>query len=442
MSARLFRLMCLEGALALVFALVPVFSVHAGTADLALSTSGISFSDDLVAGASVRVYAVVTNVGDEDVAGYVAFFQGSVPIGDSQVISVRAGGVPEEVYVDFVVPTGEFNIRAEIRGTDPEDNNPDNDAAITKLLTPVLDDDRDGVENDSDNCPSAKNSNQKNSDDDENGDACDSDDDNDGVTDEVEEEVGSDSTKADTDGDGVEDSKDAYPTDETRSVVPPPAPVATTKPTATSTTTSTTTPESTSTSTASTTETETVAEPEPVNVIDSEPVESSDLSFSPHSVFTYARLDWNRFSFAPIAPALEGQQYTWDFGDGVVSQRAAVEHTYQRPGSYVVTLKVSNPDGTSSSESVALSVPFFSLQNRVVVAVVAGLAVLALLGLWLAWHVGRSSRKQVVLEDAAVDEEVLEDEEEGELVPPLVSRPESPHKLTVRSLDSQEPDEE
>ena len=88
----------------LVLFLVPVFAFAAG-ADLSIGSSNISFSDDLIAGTQVRIYSQVTNVGDEDVAGYVSFFQGSLPIGDSQVISVRSGGVPEEVYVDFVVPS-------------------------------------------------------------------------------------------------------------------------------------------------------------------------------------------------------------------------------------------------------------------------------------------------------------------------------------------------
>jgi hypothetical protein len=280
-----------------------------------------------------------------------------------------------------------------------------------------------------------KNSDQTNSDNDATGDACDPDDDNDGVTDEVEEEVGSNSTKADTDGDGVEDADDAYPTDASRSVisVSPPVPVVGTKPSVSS---------GSEREEGTVTQTETTPVSEPVSVVSKETVESTDLRFSPHSVFTYARLDWNRFSFAPIAPALESQQFTWDFGDGVVSQRVAVEHTYQRPGSYVVILKVSNADGTSSSESVALSVPFFSLKNRLVVTAVAGLTGLALIGVWLAWRVGRTSRKLGTNEDDALEDRVHEEEGDDDVAPPLVYRPESPHKLIVRSLDSQETDEE
>ncbi len=411
--------------------------VFAGTVDLQLTPSDISFSDDLIAGSEVRIYVHVTNVGDEDVSGYVSFFQGSVPIGDSQVISVRAGGVPEEVYVDFVVPTGDFNIRAEIRGTDPEDENDTNNSAVTKLLEPVLDDDRDGVVNEEDNCPSESNANQKNSDDDAQGDACDADDDNDTVSDDVEDELGSDSTISDTDGDGVEDAKDAYPTDVTRSVVPPPAHVKTVPVVTSNDTVLEPEPAPEQITSTDTTSAGAIAEPPAeVEVVGEQTVDVSGLGFSPHSVFTYTRLAWNRFIFAPTVPLLESQQSTWDFGDGVVSQRSTVEHTFQRPGSYVVVLQVTNADGTSSSESVDITVPFFSLENRVVVAGLAVLSLFALLGLWTAWRVGRSTQKRT---EAVLDKEgstITDKEPDDEVMPPLNTSKERSHKLTVRSLDS------
>lgn len=67
------------------------------------------------------------------------------------------------------------------------------------------DSDDDGYVDGSDNCPSAANDDQLDTDGDETGDACDADDDNDGLTDAEEAAVGSDSKDADTDGDGWND---------------------------------------------------------------------------------------------------------------------------------------------------------------------------------------------------------------------------------------------
>ena len=191
-------------------------SVHAA-ADLAISPQDIRFSrSQLVAGDEVRIYAKIYNVGDEDVSGYVSFYQGSSLIDDSLVISLPANGNADEVYVDFVVPDGSFNIWALVRGTDPADANPNNDSALTAAFIPVVDDDRDGIVNDEDNCPDASNSDQLDTDADGEGDGCDVDDDNDGLSDDVETELHSDPTLVDTDGDGINDAEDAFPDDADR----------------------------------------------------------------------------------------------------------------------------------------------------------------------------------------------------------------------------------
>ena len=72
--------------------------------------------------------------------------------------------------------------------------------------------DGDGVPNGADNCPSAANPGQVNTEGTDVGDACDTDDDNDGRTDAGEAAVGSDPKDADSDGDGRLDGPDACPT--------------------------------------------------------------------------------------------------------------------------------------------------------------------------------------------------------------------------------------
>ncbi|MCK6532418.1 MAG: thrombospondin type 3 repeat-containing protein [Polyangiaceae bacterium] len=103
--------------------------------------------------------------------------------------------------------------------------------ADIKLLTATgscvgpADGDGDGVTDDKDNCPSAKNADQKDSDQDGKGDACDTDDDGDGVADgtdncplvankaqtDTDKDGKGDACETDDDGDGVADDKDNCP---------------------------------------------------------------------------------------------------------------------------------------------------------------------------------------------------------------------------------------
>lgn len=196
------------------------------TNDLALRNITFS-SKTLFAGDTVRVYASVVNNGSEDELARVSFFQGATAIGNTQPVSVRANGLADEVFVNFVVPAQQFNIRAIVLGDEPGDEVSSNNELTTTLFTPIPDADRDHIADSSDNCPNSANADQTNSDNDTLGDVCDSDDDNDGIADETEIKNGTDPLKADTDNDGVNDAQDAYPTDSSRSkivVASPPAP--------------------------------------------------------------------------------------------------------------------------------------------------------------------------------------------------------------------------
>ena len=72
----------------------------------------------------------------------------------------------------------------------------------------LLDADEDDVHDDNDNCPSIANADQLNTDFDAEGNACDTDDDNDGLADITEAELGTDPLKSDTDGDGWSDKEE------------------------------------------------------------------------------------------------------------------------------------------------------------------------------------------------------------------------------------------
>ena len=95
---------------------------------------------------------------------------------------------------------------------DPDD---DNDGLNDELdafpldASEQVDTDGDGTGDNSDNCPIVANADQLNSDADATGNACDTDDDNDGLTDAEETDLGTDPLKRDTDGDGWSDKEEA-----------------------------------------------------------------------------------------------------------------------------------------------------------------------------------------------------------------------------------------
>lgn len=370
------------------FLVLAPFSAHAATgADLAISASEIFFSEDvLVVGDNVRIYAQISNVGDVDVSGYVSFYQGSIPIGDSQVVSVRSGGTLDEVFVDFVVPSGSFNIRAEIRGTDPQDENPDNDVAITGLFTPIEDADGDGIEDEEDNCPNTANAAQTDTDGDGLGDACDDDDDNDTITDEVENEIRTDPLDQDTDNDGVSDDDDFFPTDPNRSTEDSVEDVEVIE---------NGTDEGVE-DTEDTGEVEGVEETEETDEEDEtgsgSSVTRSSLMVSPNAVFTYDQISWNTYLFRAQVPSDPGYVYEWNFGDGVTSTRQEVEHTFHGYGDFTVQLRTTDPSGRVSHDAATISISFFDLGNRLVQILIGILVILMILALSVAVGVGRNKQ--------------------------------------------------
>ena len=380
--------------------------VQAAAADLTIAQEDIRFSKPiLTTGETVRLYARVQNVGTEDVVGYVTFFQGDAVIGKSQVISVISGGLPEEIFIDFLVPAGTFNIRAEIQGTDPEDSNPSNNMAITSMIDPMEDADRDGVADEVDNCPAQQNKTQTDTDNDGLGNSCDEDDDNDGLTDSVEKELGTNAEQKDSDVDGTEDSKDAFPNDATKQVVPKPTPV--------------------KTPAVATPKKPVPSAPPPITPAPvlsekfekivskvADTIEAKPVTFSPAAIFVYSHDEWNEFTFKVAGPTDSTVQYEWDFADGVRSNRTEVTHIFKQSGAYEVTLKIQSADGGVSREKTTVIIPFFTLQNPFVLSLLCFLGFLFVVGIVSVWFMNRydarslkkKSTKISIQEEGDVDE--------------------------------------
>lgn len=350
-----------SAVLAISYCLLPTASVHASTVDLALDSHSISFSETtLYTGDTIRIYARVKNLGDVDASAYVLFYQGGMLVGKSQAVSLLANGNPDDVYVDFTVPTGSFNIRAVIQGSSPQDQNPANDTTQTSLFYPIVDEDRDGVTDDDDNCANDENEDQLDTDGDDVGNVCDSDD----------------------DGDGVSDANDQYPLDSSKSADPAPVviavPVTATPVTPSPTTSSTDTGANASASTSSSSSTaddassadnETETE-DAVEETAAPATSSSHLTTSPLARFSWKQIDWRTYEFTLADQPEESVQFSWDFGDGATSVQPQILHAFSGPGTYIVTLAIVDEQGNMLSDAQTFDITFFHLDNPQVIGLI------------------------------------------------------------------------
>lgn len=362
----------------------PGLSLAQSAPDLGIYAGDIRFSTEtLTSGTNVRVYGTIHNEGDVDTGAYVFFYQGEIPLGASQVVTVSAQGNPDDVWVDFTVPYGSFNIRAEIRGQDPGDVNSGNDLAITTLFAPIVDDDGDGVEDSEDNCPEDANPDQADADNDGMGDVCDPDDDNDGVSDDVEMEQGTDSTDPDTDNDGVQDANDFAPTD----------PDVQSQPVQQESDEESGIDDQASSDSESDDEERQDEQSDQEGELEEE-LEERELEHrdsyaifqtSPRAAFVYQPLAWKTYLFRSLYPEGEDVQFHWDFGDGSTSVQREAEHAYRTPGAYIVTLTVTNADGEVEGDAAEIHVSFFHIQNPIIQLLLGALALLLLASLILAF---------------------------------------------------------
>jgi len=410
--------------LALIFAFLLILPFNVQSADyvydLGVTPADVSFSADLVSGQQIRIYAAIRNHGTEDVAGYVIFYQGDILIGDSQVISARSGGLADEVYVDWIVPTGSFNIRAEIRGQSPEDQNPANDIAVTHLFVPEPDsdgdgdpditdpdDDNDGVDDDDeivdgtdpndpdsddDGCIDGEDDFPLNpdectdSDNDGQGDNQDTDDDNDNVSDIEEKSQGTDPNDPDTDNDGCNDLEDDYPLDPSKCEFDQPKPEL----------------YDNNSSAGDNNDNDDI---EDENMIDAEGMteeeidallneldEESELNLDlyqaeglrPTASIVFIKKDWDTYVLSSKTKGVmtDDLVYKWTFSDGSTSSAKVVEHKFDQPGEYQVKLNITGPSDIELETTKNVKISFFNAANIKVWLVFGGLLILLLILLY------------------------------------------------------------
>lgn len=321
------------------------------TYDLGISSIDISFSKELVSGQKVRIYAAVHNYGKEDVSGHVSFYQGDKLIGDSQLVSVKANGFADEVFVDFTVPNSSFNIKADINGQKPKDENSNNDIAVTSLLMPLPDTDGDGIPDDQD-----------------------LDDDNDGVKDDREPLIGTDPQNSDTDGDGVIDGLDWCPTDPKCWKKPEPL-------------TNSNSNENSNQNInqpaenqdSNTNLNQNINQPNEENVPDNTiNLNENNQAPKPILLINATQKSWDTYVFQPELRGItdENLAYQWDFGDGEKSNEKTAEHKFAKPGDYSVNLKVTGPDNLELTATKKINFSFFHIENIALDSIVAGFIIL------------------------------------------------------------------
>ena len=176
----------------LVFISLSLASIGLAKVDLSMLDSDITFSEDApLVGQTIRIFARVFNIGDEDVKASVDFLINGKKIFETQPLSLRAETY-DDVFVDWKVNAGTFKVAAQIVGISPSDENPENNKLVEKEYFVDLDTDNDGI-----------------------GNSKDLDDDNDGISDQDEATKGTNPLNPDTDGDGINDNVDVFPLDKT-----------------------------------------------------------------------------------------------------------------------------------------------------------------------------------------------------------------------------------
>ena len=314
---RSFRLLVLF--LALIWAL-PV-QAQDYKADLALEEGSVRTENYVIVGNMVRIYATVKNNSDKDLFGTVKFYDEnrSEFIGEDQPVSVIANST-DDVFVDWNARSvGDYSISARVIPWEEEGDNPDNNKITTSIYVD-LDSDGDGIPNrqdpddDNDGVPDGQDAFPQNSaesqdtDGDGIGNNEDDDDDGDGLVD-IQDLFPDDASETvDSDGDGVGDNADAFPMDATESM-----------------------------------DIDQDGLGDNADPDDNNKGPIAHIETESNVVPTGRPITFNALK----AHDLDGEivSYEWDFGQGVESTSVIADKIFEKPGTYEVTLKVTDDKG-------------------------------------------------------------------------------------------------
>ncbi|MBS3778411.1 MAG: PKD domain-containing protein [Candidatus Thermoplasmatota archaeon] len=64
-----------------------------------------------------------------------------------------------------------------------------------------------------------------------------------------------------------------------------------------------------------------------------------------------------QFSFNQSFDLDDGSHFVWDFGDGSVVEGSSPQHTYSKPGTYTVTVMITDKDGQVSMKTYTVTIP-------------------------------------------------------------------------------------
>ena len=315
--------MCFNRLLIIILALfwaVPAMAQEYSR-DLSLEEGSVRTESYVIVGTTVRIYATVINNSDQDLFGSVKFYDENRGefIGEDQPVSIIAGGT-DDVFVDWQARSiGDYPISARVVPWDDEGDNPDNNKVTTNIYVD-LDSDGDGIPNrqdpddDNDGVPDAEDafpldpSETQDTDGDGIGNNIDEDDDGDGLAD-VQDIFPDDPNETlDSDGDGVGDNADAFPDDPEESVD---------------------------------LDNDGLGDNADPDTNNKGPVPYIDTEST--VVSTGTPIAFNALK----AHDLDGEivTYEWDFGEGVESTSVVVDKIFEKPGTYEVTLKVTDDKG-------------------------------------------------------------------------------------------------
>lgn len=339
------RVFFLRTFFGLGFFLVP-FVASAASVDVGFTggTQDIFFSgSSLVAGNPVRIYAQVHNFGDVDVFAQVVFYQGGGLIGEAQPVSIRAKGLSDEVYVDWVIPQGSFNVRVEVKAQNPADQNPSNDVALTSLISP-------------------------------------------------EPPPPPPPPPASTAGLAASVSGGG------KVASPPVTKAAVEKKSGAATVAGQKVSSALAPPLAPTVKGERTPEATTIAVDDVEEVAVNDLLKVNIDVREQA---WNTFLFSADANRIDATSYEWSFGDGKTARGQEVTHRYRFAGRYVVSVVAIAPSGERAQEKVTLDISFWHLSNWQLLLLLAFL--FGFIALLLA-VTRRTKGEEVVHEHASVED--------------------------------------